>query len=182
MAANHDLQHPVETFIVGLPGADTTGADCNSPPYHMRLALSAMAYAGSPNNVPANCDGRMFTKAGPDPANSCHIDLTRNNFNAQAVANTVSAVRGQVLGCVFELPALDGGTVDPNDVNVTYSISGASTGLKRRADPNNQCVNDGCWDYTVDGKVQLIGKACTDVKGNPNASVQIVLGCPTIIG
>jgi hypothetical protein len=43
-SANQDPSAPVETFFVGLPGADSFDASaCNAPPYHMRLALSAMA-------------------------------------------------------------------------------------------------------------------------------------------
>ena len=73
--------------------------------------------------------------------------------------------------------------VDQNDVNVNYSINGgADTALYRRKDMNNTCANNGCWDYNVDGKVELIGKACDDVKTNMNAKVKIIVGCPTVIG
>ena len=52
--ANADPKKPIETFIVGVPGADTYDAKgCNYPPYHMRIALSAIAYAGAPRYVPA---------------------------------------------------------------------------------------------------------------------------------
>ncbi len=192
--ANQDPNAPVDTFIVGLPGADTTKQDCSgcglggggtcldNPPYSMRLALSAMAYAGSPNNVPANCTGKAFTQAGTDPTVSCHVDLTRGNFQSQAIANTISQVRGKVLGCTYELPMPDGGMVDPNDVNVTYTVGGSSVTLTRRSDPTNQCLTSGCWDYDASGKVQLIGKACTDVTTGTNVDVQIVVGCPTVIG
>jgi hypothetical protein len=182
--ANKDPNKPVETFIVGVPGADTFDAQgCNYPPYHMRAALSAIAFAGSPGNVPANCTGKTFAQNSPDPAVSCHVDLTQGNFNAAAIANKITEIRGKVLGCVFDLPTTDGGMVDLNDVNVNYTVNGgAQIDLKKRADPMNQCVAEGCWDYTVDNKVQLIGKACDDIKGQMNAQVKIVLGCPTIIG
>ncbi len=183
-AAQKDPNKPVDTFIVGVPGADTFDAQgCNYPPYHMRLALSAMAAAGSPANVPANCDGKTFTQAGGDPNVSCHVDLTQGNFNAQAIADTIQKVRGKVLGCTFELPQLDGGTVDPDEVNVSYGVGGAMPmTLKRRKDPMNQCVADGCWDYDMAGKVQLLGKACEDVRNATDAKVKIIVGCPTIIG
>lgn len=183
-AAQKDLNKPVDSFIVGVPGADTfDGSGCNQPPYHMRLALSAMAYAGSPANVPANCDGKTFTQAGGDPNVSCHVDLTQGNFNLQAISDTIQKIRGKILGCTFELPAVDGGMLDPGDVNVSYSTGGGMTvDLKRRKDPMNACVNDGCWDYDKDGKVLLIGKACEDVKVATDAKVKIIVGCPTIIG
>ena len=182
--ANKDAQAPVDTFVVGVPGADTyDGSGCNNPPYHMRAGLSAIAYAGSPANAPANCTGKTFNDNSPDPATSCHFDMTQGNFNAKVLADAIAQVRGKVLGCVFDLPAIDGGMVDLTAVNVNYSIDGgAAMELKKRGDPNNACVADGCWDYTADSKVQLIGKACDDIKAQTNAKVQILVGCPTIIG
>jgi hypothetical protein len=177
-----DPMTPVETFVVGVPGADTFDASgCNNPPYHMRAGLSAIAYAGSPANAPANCTGKTFTDASPDPAVSCHFDMTQGNFNTQAVADAIAQVRGKVLGCLFDLPTVDGGMIDPSEVNVTYTINGTTVDLSRRADPSNMCTTMGCWDYSSDGRVQLIGKACDDVGASPNVQVQIVVGCPTII-
>ena len=79
LGQNHaDAQRPIDTFLVGVPGADTyDSSGCNFPPYHMRLALSAMAYAGSPDSVPAACNGKTFTKGGADPGSSCHFDMTQ---------------------------------------------------------------------------------------------------------
>jgi hypothetical protein len=180
-AAQMDPNAPVQTFVAGIPGADTFDAmACMYPPYHMRAALSAMAYAGSPAYVPANCTGRTFTETTPDPAVSCHLDMTQGNFNAAAVASAITQVRNQVLGCLFDLPTTDGGAVDPGQVNVSYTVNGATVSLSRRANPMNACAMTGCWDYTSDGRVQLIGKACADVSGNAGAQVQLAVGCPTV--
>ncbi|CAN5540807.1 hypothetical protein BH09MYX1_BH09MYX1_46100 [soil metagenome] len=98
----------------------------------------------------------------------------------QAVAEAIGLVRGKVLGCIFELPKGDGGLLDPNKVNVDYSVNGgAASGLYKRKSSANDCKNDGCWDYTNDGKVELLGKACEDVKATPNAKVSITVGCDT---
>src|SRR5262249_12781351 len=140
--SNKDPNTPVETFVVGVPGADTyDGSGCTYPPYHMRAGLSAIAAAGSPNNIPANCTGKTFMDNSPDPQTSCHFDMTQGNFNSKALADAISQVRGKVLGCTFDLPALDGGMVDPSMVNVDYSINGgAQMDLFKRADPNNPCT------------------------------------------
>ena len=180
--ANTDPTKPVDTFIVGVPGSDSYDSTAvNFPPYHMRAALSSMAYAGSPANVPATCTHKdPFAQGDPDPAVSCHFDMTQNNYSAQAVADAISVARGKVLGCIFELPKGDGGVLDPTKVNVDYSVGGGpTTGLYKRKDTSNDCKTDGCWDYTSDGKVELQGKACEDVKGKPNAKVTITVGCDT---
>jgi hypothetical protein len=181
--ANKDAQSPIETFVVGVPGADTYDATgCNFPPYHMRLALSAMAYAGSPQNVDPACTGTAFTQAGGDPSKSCHFDMTQGKFDAQALADTISQIRGKALGCVYELPTPEGGTVDKTRVNVEYAVGDAGmTQLKKRSDPSDGCQSDGCWDYDNDGKVVLVGKACEEVKSSPSAKVQIVVGCQTVL-
>jgi hypothetical protein len=182
-AANQDADRPVQTFFVGVPGADTYDASgCYYPPYRMRLALSAMAHAGAPAHVPAGCDGQSFTPAGAEPTLSCHVDMTQGGFSAAALAETISYVRGEVLGCVFEMPEPpEGEVIDPDEVNVSYTADGVSVELARRADPGNPCTDTGCWDYTGDGRVELHGKACADVKGGSSVQVRIVVGCTTII-
>lgn len=184
-AANTDAAKPIETFIVGVPGADTYDPrGCNFPPYRMRNALSAIAYAGSPNNVPAACTGKTFMKEGADPAVSCHFDMTQGSFQAKALSDAITQIRGKALGCTFDLPmAPDGSMVNRFQINVEYETPTA--GLKkltRRRDGSNQCLGTGCWDYDKDGRIELIGAACTDVKGVTDARVKIVVGCDTVIG
>jgi hypothetical protein len=182
-AANMDPNQSIDTFVVGVPGADTYDPSaCNDPPYHMRLALSAIAAAGSPSNLPPGCTGTTYSQSGGDPQVSCHFDMTQGNFSTAALAQTMAQVRGQVLGCTFALPpAPGGGMLDPSQVNVEYTSGGMTLSLFKRADPSNPCTQTGCWDWTSDGKVQLLGKACDDVKQSPDASVQIVVGCATVI-
>jgi hypothetical protein len=70
-----DAQAPIATFVVGVPGADTTGANpATEPPYHVRNALSAYAYAGSPETVDSACTGKVYAQKGPDP--SCRATST----------------------------------------------------------------------------------------------------------
>jgi hypothetical protein len=182
-AARTDPTAPVLTFIVGVPGSDTNAGDPDAPPFSMRRALSAYAMAGSPNTVPAGCDG-SFTQAGLDPAVPCHFDLTQGNFNAQSLAQIIGDIRGKALGCVYELPTAAGGqTVDKTKVNVNTSTDGGATTktLPKRSDPNDTCATDGCWDYDSEGKIVLIGKACEDIKASANAKVEILVGCETIV-
>jgi hypothetical protein len=179
--ANTDPNAPVETFIVGVPGSDTYDpSGTNYPPYHMRAALSSIAKAGSPKYVPANCTGNIpFNQNDPDPQTSCHFDMTQN-YTAKAVADAIAQVRGAVLGCIFDLPKPDGGMIDPNKVNVSYSLGGNPIDLYKRKDPSNMCLLDGCWDYTSNQtQVELIGKACQDIKTATSAKVSITVGCAT---
>ncbi len=183
--ANTNQTMPIDTFIVGVPGSDSYDATAKAyPPYHMRAALSDIAYAGSPANVPASCTHtNPFAQTDPDPSVSCHFDMTQN-YSATQLASAIAQVRGKVLGCIFDVPQPDGGTVDPNKVNVSYATGGgAQSSLFKRATPSTDCSTTGCWDYTdsSDTKVELFGKACDDVMNATDADVEVTVGCQTIV-
>jgi hypothetical protein len=179
--ANNDPSKPVNTIFVGVPGADTQGANANQPPYHVRLALSAEAWAGSPQTCDPTCNGQTFTQSGADPTKPCHFDMTVN-YSPTILATAIDQIRGSLLGCVFDLPQPEGGTLDPGKVNVEVSTDGTTfTELYRRASPGDACTTgSGCWDYNQSGQVVLIGAACTSVEGATSADVQIIVGCQTI--
>lgn len=179
-AENTTANKPVETFVVGVPGADTYDPSAtNYPPYHMRAALSAIAYAGAPNYAPENCTGKDFTQQSADPSVSCHFDMTQQ-FSTEKLAEAIAVVRGKVLGCTFKLPTVEGGQeVDRSKVNVTLTAGGTTGTVLKRTDASDNCSQDGCWDYDAQGKVQLIGKSCDQLKAQGSVKVDIVTGCTT---
>jgi hypothetical protein len=184
-AAHDDPTAPVLTFVIGVPGADTDGSDpLTQPPYHLKRALSAYALAGSRETTPAGCDG-AWSQTGLNPTVPCHYDMTSGSLDAKALADNLAHIRGSALGCVFDLPTpTDGSTIDKNKVNVEIDNSGpppTTDALKRRSDPSDTCATDGCWDYTSDGKIQLLGKACDEAKSLTDGKVQIIVGCATAI-
>jgi len=176
-----DPQKPIETFVVGVPGADTYDAQgCNFPPYRMRQALSAIAYAGSPVHVPQACTGRTYMQSGADPTLSCHFDMTQGGFTPQRLADAIAQVRGAAVGCTVELPRPpDGSQIDRSKVNVQLQVDGTTSDLSKRANASNPCLTTGCWDYTADGKVELLGKACDDLRAARSVQVKVVTGCMT---
>ncbi len=182
-AYNHATA-PVSTFIIGVPGSNSNGEQQGpyaTAPYSMRLALSAYAYAGSPATVPGDCDGTTFNRNGADPTKPCHYDMTTQGFfDAASLAAIIDEIRGAVLDCVFALPdAPDGEVINPGRVNVTISVDGTEVALKKRSDDTDPCTSDGCWGYDPSGQVELIGKACADVKAAKSARVDILVGCDT---
>ena len=123
MAQAHGDPEAIDTFVIGVPGADSTQASgCDFPPYHMRLALSAIAAAGAPEHVSPTCTGRTFTQAGGDPTVSCHADLMMGNFTAATVANVVVQSRDQVLDLIFEDGFDDSSTLKLISVPNGYSV------------------------------------------------------------
>ena len=186
-ARHDDAAAPINTFVIGVPGSDSTGQKIggyDTPPYHMKLALSTYAVSGSPESIDAACDSAtMYTQGGADPAKPCHIDLSAGGaFDATALSNAITALRGKALGCIYDLPAPPPGeTIDPTLVNVDATINGVVTSLPKRSDPNDDCALDGCWDYNASSQVQILGKTCDDIGTAASAKVEIVVGCETII-
>jgi hypothetical protein len=188
-----DATTPIDTFIVGVPGSNSHGeSECfpgcgamyDTAPYSMLLALSTYAVSGSPTTVDPTCDSTlMFTQTGADPAHPCHIDLSNgNNFNATALASAITTLRGKALGCVYDLPAPPPGqTIDPSQVNVIETIGAKAYDIPRRKSQSDTCLVDPCWDYDAQGKVDLIGIACSSLINATMADVQIVVGCATIL-
>lgn len=185
--AYSDAMAPIDTFIVGVPGSDSTGqkqGSYDTAPYHMRLALSTYAVSGSPTTIDPNCDkGLMFTQNGQDPAKPCHFDLSAGGmFDKNALATAIASIRGKALGCTYDLPQPPmGQSIDPTLVNVDVTLGGVKTTIPKRSDPMDQCVADGCWDYNAQQQVQLIGKTCSDVSTSVDAKVEIRVGCTTVI-
>jgi hypothetical protein len=152
------------------------------PPYHVKLALSAEGWAGSPQTCDPACNGQTYTQTGADPTMPCHFDMTQN-YSPTVLTSAINQIRGHLLGCVFDLPpAADGGLIDPSKVNVEYSTNGTSyTQISRRASPSDMCTTGaGCWDYNSSGQLVLVGAACNAIEGASMADVQIEVGCKTI--
>lgn len=179
--ARTDASKPILTFVVGVPGSDSTGqmqGPYATAPYSMKLALSTYAVSGSPDTVAADCDkGAVFTQAGAAPAKPCHLDLT-GGYDVDALANAIAKIRGAAVGCVYPLPAPPPGEeIDLDQVNVVVTLEGAKTEVLKRADKNDSCTADGCWDYDPKGNVELLGKACADVNAATKVDVEVFFGC-----
>jgi hypothetical protein len=185
--ARLDATKPINTFVVGVPGSDSNGemqGAYSTPMYSMRLALSTYAVNGSPDTVDPACDKNLvFTKNGSAPAKPCHIDLSSGaNFNPDALANAIAAIRGKALGCLYTLPdPPPGKTIDLGLVNVVVTVGGVKATIPKRSTPADDCAKDGCWDYTGTQQVQLLGKTCADVSAATDAAVDINVGCATIV-
>ncbi len=186
-AERTDPTTPIKTFVVGVPGSDSTGQPQGvyaTPPYNMLLALSTYAVSGSPTTVDPTCDSSaVFSQGGPAPAVPCHFDMTNGNFNTNALADTVAAIRGQALGCVYPLPDPPmGETIDADHVNVEITVEGITTPIPRRSNPSDPCTTaPGCWDYNVDGDIVILGHACDALSGATQGKVDIVAGCETVL-
>jgi hypothetical protein len=156
---------PILTFVIGtgvFPSGDLTNFD---PSFLGNLAQSG-------GTGLSGCNPNENTTS----TNLCYfeVDPTQGSQTGteQAFEAAINAIRGQVLSCTFPL-SLDpeAGTIDPGKVNVTVD---GNTVLQ-------SSINGWSYDDPVDPtEIILNGSACTRLKSEPTASVQIVLGCATV--
>lgn len=99
---------------------------------------------------------------------------------ATALAAALDNIRSRAqVGCSYEVPPPPTGQqLDYSKVNVQFtSTSGTVTELKM--DPSTTGCTEG-WQYSADrSQINLCGSACSTVKGDPGAKLQILFGCQT---
>lgn len=166
---------PVTTSVIGVPGSDSTGQDqgeFSTPPYSMLLALSTMAVAGNPANVPAGCTSTaVWTQTGAAPAVPCHFDLSSSaSFSVATMTQAIADARTAAIGCVYDRPGgsdlLDSGGVVKLTLDGVVSTVAASSG--------STCASAGCYDADAT-TVTIRGAACASI-GRANAAT-IELAC-----
>jgi hypothetical protein len=157
---------PILSFVVGVgvyPSTDTTNFD---PSF-----LGNLANAGG--SGPKGCNPNE-NAAGATDLCYFEVDPTAGSQAATEMAfeNAINAIRGQVVSCTFPLNVNpEAGTLDPTKVNVT--VDGTTV---------PQSATDG-WSYnspTDPTAIVFNGAACTSLKSDAMANVQIVLGCATV--
>jgi hypothetical protein len=98
------------------------------------------------------------------------------------MADAISEVRGDVVGCTYELPeAPNGESIDLNEVNVQLTLDGIQSDLPRRSATAQLCDTVDCWDYDISQDIEILGQACDKLKAAESVEVKIVVGCTTIV-
>lgn len=150
----------IKTFVIGSPGSEDA-----------RGALSQMATQGG--TAPPGC-----SDTGP---NYCHFDMTTAPDLAAALNMAFAAITGSIITCNFTIPPPSNGMmIDYTKVNVNFtSTAGSVTSIRKDAGPDDTCANG--WNYAANRtQIQLCDDTCNLVKADPNAKVDVVLGCTTI--
>ena len=65
---------------------------------------------------------------------------------------------------------------------MVVTVGATSYTIPKRSNPANTCLTGvGCWDYDANMRVNLIGITCTEVSTSASATVNIYVGCETIL-
>jgi hypothetical protein len=110
----------------------------------------------------------------------CHLQVTPGAKTAaqlkQDFLDAFNRIRDKSASCELTLDRTDAGTLDPTKVNVFLTTGGTERPVAKGTMNGWSFDND-----TSPTKVVLNGSACTALKGDPNASARIVIGCTTVV-
>ena len=153
-AAASGLTAAVRTYVVGVIDGDE---------------------AAHPGNMSAIADaGGTARYAGCAEVEDCAYSVNVGNFEAE-MQQALESIALDAISCSYDLPAVEGGAADYEQVNITVSAQGVTTVV-----PKDTTHADG-WDYLAgQQQVQLYGKACDMLKNDPDAQVEVVVGCQTV--
>ena len=91
----------------------------------------------------------------------------------------LNRIRGTSLGCEYEMPTTDAGTIDPFMVRVDYTLAGARETIARKWLPADCAGGDG-WYYdnnTTPTKITVCPATCSRVQAGVGGRIDILLGC-----
>jgi hypothetical protein len=153
----------IRTFLIGSPGSEESSVGDNMD---MRPWLSQAAVEGGTALDGCDVTGDEF----------CHLDMTQETDFAQALADGLEGIVGQVVdSCTFTIPASpDGETIDPNLTNMVINWTDGDASLIL-PDDGGDCGEG--WQFSGTDQVTLCGETCEAVKADAGARVQLTFGC-----
>jgi hypothetical protein len=161
----------IRTFVIGAPGSDPA-----------RGFLSELAFQGGTAKNGGNCQ-----HGDRDGTNgNCHFDMTQTQNFAADLGQALTDISGAALGCEFSVPDVPDAD-DPTNVNVQYTLPG-QVPICLKKDETKACDGGANgWQFATkpDGsqdlsKVVLCGEACSTIENNPDAQVEVLLGCDSL--
>ena len=157
---------PILTFVIGVgdfPSSDLSNFD---PSF-----LGSVASAGGTGSKGCTATDNTSTSGlcyfEVDPSKASSASALQMSFET-----AINAIRGQIISCTFPLKTTGLGMIDPSKVNVQVD------GMTVPQSPTNGWSYDNSSNPT---EIILNGTACSNLKASTNASVQIVLGCQTVM-
>jgi len=149
----------IRTFVIGAPGSEPA-----------RVSLSKIALKGG--TAPEGCDPER---------GDCHFDMTRETDFSASLSSALAQIAGQAVTCELPLPAAKEKDFDPKLVNVIFSSGDSTTARLVPEDDRTGCDTAQGWQYNEDvTRIRLCGSVCTDVRTDPKARVDVILGCPVV--
>jgi hypothetical protein len=148
----------IKTFVIGAPGSEPA-----------RTVLSRMAALGGTGL--AGCSVEQGT---------CHFDMTKRTDFGPGLQEALASIAGRTLSCELPVPLSTTSSAQTAQLNVVYSPGDGRPPRVIVKDDRVACTEGAYgWQYTDDAtRIRLCGEACREVRRDPKARVDVVLGCP----
>jgi hypothetical protein len=168
VVAMHLGDPAITTFVIGIGDVD----DDEGSVYDEKF-LSRLANAGGAAPVGCNPD---WDGQNPNGTQACHFQVTPGEKTSDQIRDEMVAAFTQIAAKVqsCELTLNKTSPIDPSKVNVIYK--------DKNGQETQVPAGDNGWSYDNPqdpSKVILSGTSCDQLKADPDASVRIVIGCPT---
>lgn len=167
----------IDTFVIGLPGSGEIIRD-DPEGTHSSVLLTKIAANGTDlANLPKGCATDPKPVSSP-VSNPCYFDLQKDGLSVDTLSNALDSIRKAATSCEYALPATDPKYDTGNPGVVVVDGSGTPKTLPKCADPSMPPA-EGCWDWADAAKtrVRIVGAACTTVKSDEAARVDVLLQC-----
>jgi hypothetical protein len=110
---------------------------------------------------------------------------TGSSVNKDLV-DALEKIRTEELPCSFDMPSSEsaGQEVEPAEVNITYTSGDAEPVTIPQVLGPADCGADGGWYYdnpAAPTEITLCPATCDGIKNDPDAVVEVVLGCKTVV-
>jgi hypothetical protein len=111
--------------------------------------------------------------------------VVSNSSVASDLIDALERVRTAELECSFPIPSSEraGQDVEPGAVNLKYTKGNGDADTIPRVNDADACGNSGWYydDNSMPTTMTLCPGSCSTVNGDPNGSLEIVLGCKTVV-
>lgn len=187
-AANYAAMNPTERTIGvlvtdGVPTrCDTSGGTLSGiaqASFNAGVSIYTMGMQGA--------DFGLLNQISAAGGTTMAFDVTSG---PTAFIQALEAIRGIALACEFSMPeAAPGETIDPTQVNVEFTRSGAGdagTGTQQVGKVANEAGCAGVpwgWYYDDDAlptKILFCPDTCSNAKQDPQGKVSIIVGCASV--
>jgi len=183
------IAHPGEV-TAAIFATDGDPSECDTNLSHIN-AIAAAAYAGTPKiatfviGVGQSLSALNGIAAAGGTTQAFLVD-TGGNVNQQFL-QAMNDIRHAALGCSYDVPTdPNGGTVDYNTVNIVYQPgNGGAPVTLPNVGTKAMCPASGQgWYYdnpSAPTKILLCDSSCSGIEVDTMGSVNITLGCSTVI-
>ena len=177
---------PDHTVAVVL-ASDGVPTECAPQDVSQIAAIAAAAAAASPpvRTYVIGIGDVAALNAIAQAGSGQNAFLVSANGNAgQQFLDAMNKIKGSLLACEFDIPKPMSGTLDYTLVNVQYTPDGGVAQTVPQVPTAAACGAGEGWHYddpAAPKKIVLCDATCDLVKSTGKASIEIVLGCTTIV-